>query len=169
MPRTKKETPSAARLAVLAGASGGGEFICADNVLGAEVARTQAIAAAEDPRHLSQRDGGQAFGGLHGLGEGGANVAAQRIVAGQSLVGPLQDDDVLLALERGDDGGLGEGANHIDVDGADAGPALLAQIIDCGLDVFGRRAERDKDRLRVVNLVLADKAVAAPGEQAELQ
>ena len=58
--------------------------------------------------------------GLDRLRERGANVAAQRIVAGESFVGALEDDDVLLALERGDDGRLGEGANHVDVDGADA-------------------------------------------------
>ena len=34
-------------LAVFARAAGGGEFVCADDVLGAEVARTQAVGAAE--------------------------------------------------------------------------------------------------------------------------
>jgi len=65
-------------------------------------------------RHFAHGEGGQSLGSrmaliVDGLRKRGANVAAQRIVAGQSLVGALQDDDVLLALERGDDGGLGEG------------------------------------------------------------
>ncbi len=76
------------------------------------------------------------------------------IVAGQGFVGALEDDDVLLALERGDDGGLREGANHVDVDGADLDAAGLAQVIDGGFDVFSGRAERDEDGVGVVGLVL---------------
>ena len=48
-------TPSAARLAVLAGAVGGGELVGADDVLGAEVARAEAVAAAEDAGHFGER------------------------------------------------------------------------------------------------------------------
>ncbi len=51
-------------LAVFAGAVGGGEFVGADDVLGAEVAGAEAVAAAVDPGDFSQRDGGQAGGGL---------------------------------------------------------------------------------------------------------
>ena len=40
-------------LAVLAGAAGGGKFICADDVLGAEVARAEAVAAAVDLGNFS--------------------------------------------------------------------------------------------------------------------
>ena len=39
-------------LAVLAGAAGGGVFIRSDNVLRAEIARTQAVAAGVDVRHF---------------------------------------------------------------------------------------------------------------------
>ena len=111
-------------LAVLAGAAGGGEFVGADDVLGAEVARAEAVAAGVDVRHFVQRHRGQTFGGavsrgLDRLRQRGADVAAQRIVAGEGFVGALEDDDVLLALERGDDGRLGEGADDVDVDGAD--------------------------------------------------
>jgi hypothetical protein len=73
-------------LAVCAGAAGGGKFICAENVLGAEVARTEAVAAAVELGDFRECDRGQALGRLNSLGEGGANVAAQRIVAGQSFV-----------------------------------------------------------------------------------
>jgi len=45
---------------------------------------------------------------LNGLGERGADVAAERIVAGESLVGALQNDDVFLALERRNDGSFRE-------------------------------------------------------------
>ena len=77
-------------LAVLAGAAGGGKFVCANDVLGAEVARAEAVAAGEDVRHFVQRHRGQAFGGgvscgLNGLRKRGANVAAQRIVAARGL------------------------------------------------------------------------------------
>ena len=111
-------------LAVFAGAACGGEFVCADDVLGAEVARAEAVGAGVDVRHFVHRHGRQAFGGavaggLDGLGERGADVAAERVVAAEGFVGALEDDDVLLALERGHDGGLGEGADDVDVDGAD--------------------------------------------------
>ena len=48
-------------LAVFARAAGGGVLVGADDVLGAEVARAQAVAAAENARHLGERDRGQAF------------------------------------------------------------------------------------------------------------
>jgi hypothetical protein len=91
---------------------------------------------------------------LNCLGERGANVAAERIVAGQRFVCALENDDVLLALERGNDGGFGEGTNDVDVDGADADAAGLAQVVDRGLDVFSGRAEGDEDGVGVVGLVL---------------
>jgi hypothetical protein len=46
-------------LAVLAGAVGGGELVGADDVLGAEVARAEAVAAAVDLRDFGERDRGQ--------------------------------------------------------------------------------------------------------------
>ncbi len=146
-------------LAVLAGAVGGGKLIRSDDVLGAEVARAEAVGAGVDVGHFCDGEGGQALGGrmafgLNGLRERGADVAAQWIVAGEGFVGALQDDDVLLALERGHDGGFGEGANDVDVDGADASAAGLAQVVDRGLDVFGGRAEGDEDGVGVFGLVL---------------
>ena len=173
MPRTMKLTPSAARLAVLAGAAGGGELVGADDVLGAEVARAEAVGAGENVRHFVHGQRGQAFLRgmafvLNGLGERGADVAAERVVAGERFVGALEDDDVLLALERGDDGGFGEGTDHVDVDGADGDAAGLAQVVDGGFDVFSGRAEGDEDGVGVVGLVFGDEAVVAAGELAEV-
>ena len=105
---------------------------------------------------------------LHGLGERGANVAAQRIVAGHRLVGALQNDDVLLALESRDDGGFGEGTNHVDVNGADLHTARGAQVVDGSLDILRGRAERDEHRIGVVGLVAGDQAVGAASQLAEL-
>ncbi len=70
------------RLAIGAGAASGGEFVCADNMLGAEVARAETIAAAVELWYFRQRNRGQPLDRLNSLGEGGANIAAQRIVAG---------------------------------------------------------------------------------------
>ena len=92
---------------------------------------------------------------LDGLGERGADVAAERIVGAEGFVGAFEDDDVLLALERGHDGGLREGANDVDVNGADLDAAGLAEVVDGGFDVFGGGAEGDEDGVGVVGLVLA--------------
>ena len=107
-------------------------------------------------------------GGFDRLGERGADVAAERVVAAECFVGALEDDDVLLALERGNDGGLGEGADDVDVDGADFDAAGLAEVVDGGFDVFGGGTERDEDGVGVVALVLRDEAVMAAGELAEV-
>jgi len=123
-------------LAVLAGAAGGGKLERADDVLGTEVARAEAVRAAVDLGNLGERNRRQTFDRLNSFGKRGANVAAQRIVAGKSFVGALQNDDILFPLERGHDGGFREGANHVDVDGADACTAGFTQVVDGSLDVF---------------------------------
>ncbi len=105
---------------------------------------------------------------LDRLGKRGPDVAAEWVVAAQRFVCPLKDDDVLLALERGDDGCLGEGADDVDVDGTDFDAARLAQVIDRGFNVLCRGSERDKDSVGVVALVLRDQAVAAASELAEV-
>ena len=51
------------------------------------------------------------------------------------------DDDVLLSAQRIDDGCFRERPDDIDVNRADLGVALLAQIIACCLDIFRRTAE----------------------------
>ena len=113
------------RLAVLARAARGGKLVRADNVLGAEVARAQPVAAAEDRRHFVQRDRRQslAAGWPSSCTAFDSAVRMSRpsgLSPRQRFVGALQDDDVLLALERGHNRRLREGPNHIDVDGADA-------------------------------------------------
>ncbi len=47
-------------------------------------------------------------------------------------------------------------------------PRVVAQVVDCGLDVLRGRAERDEDGVGVVGLVLGDEAVAAAGELAKV-
>ena len=148
------------RLAVFAGAAGGSELIRADDVLGTEVAGAQAVGAADDLRGF--------LGGQVGLAERGADFAAERVVRSHGFVGALKDDDVLLALEGLDDGGFGERTNDVDVDGADAGAACLAQVIDGRLNVFRSRAEGDEHGIGVVGLVLGQQAVLAPGKLAEV-
>ena len=119
------------RLAVLARAARSGKLVRANNVLGTEVARAQAVGAANKCAALRPWPvTGQTFRRrvafiLNRLRQRGANVAAQRIVAGQRFVGPLQDDDVLLALERGHNRRLREGPNHVHVDRADRHAARL--------------------------------------------
>jgi len=75
--------------AVFAGAAGGGELIRSNDVFGAEIARAEAVGAGVDLGQLVEGDGLQAFlsgaaFSLNGLGEGGANVAAERVVAGEA-------------------------------------------------------------------------------------
>ena len=93
--------------------------------------------------------------GLDRLGERGADVAAERIVAGERFIGAFEDDDVLLALERGDDGGFREGADDVDVDGADFDALDVAEVVDGGFDVFCGGSEGDENGVSVVALVLA--------------
>ena len=142
-------------LAVFAGAAGGGEFVGADDVFGAEVARAEAVGAGIDVRHFVHRQGGQAFeagcpAALNGLESAVRMSRPSGLSPAEGFVGALEDDDVLLALERGDDGRLGEGADDVDVDGADFGAAGLAEVVDGGFDVFGGGAEGDEDGVGVV-------------------
>src|SRR5262249_61658891 len=89
------------------------------------------------------------------------------IVAGHRLAGALEDEEVLLAPQRLDDGGLREGAEDVDVDRADGGIPPLTQMVDRRLDVFGRRSERHEDRLRISGSVLADQSVVPPCQRAK--
>ena len=136
----------------------GREFVRAEDVLGPEIARAQTVDAVEEARHLVRRDRAEAsLRGCSALCERGADVAAHGVVAGHRLVGALENDHVLLARERLDHGRFGEGADDVQVDGADFGVAPLAQVVDGGLDVLRRRAERDEHGVRVLGLVLGDR------------
>ena len=92
-------------LAVGASASARGKLVRAEDLLRPEVPRAQTIDAGEEAGHLLGCDGRQPAGrgtitGLQCLIERRADVAAQRVVARQGLVGALEDDDVLLPLQR---------------------------------------------------------------------
>src|SRR3569833_2972590 len=93
----KEVCPIGYGLAVFAGAAGGGVLVCADDVLGAEIARTETVAAAEELRNFLEGDLGNSRGALNGFGQSGADVAPHRVVAREGRVSPLEDDDVLLA------------------------------------------------------------------------
>ena len=103
------------------------------------------------------------------MGECGADVAAEGAARHfEGFVSPFEDDDILLALERGNNGSLGEGTDDIDVDGADLDTLGFAEVVDGGFDVFSGGAERDEDSVGVVTLVLRDEAVVVAGELAEV-
>ena len=107
------------------------------------------------------------LGRLVGLAEGDADVAGEGVVARHTFIRALDDDDVLLAAKRLNDRGFGEGADDVDVDGADLGIALLAQPVAGFLDVLCRTSERDEDRVCVLAFVFRDETVAAAGELTE--
>lgn len=147
-----------------------GEFVSAQGVFGAEIARTDTVAAAENARHFFGSNAGERsakFFRLQRLGEGGADVAAERVVASEAFIGAFENDDVLFAAKSIDDGSFREGANDVDVNGADRGEALFAEVIDGGFDVFGSAAERDENRFGVGGFVFTEEGVTAAGEVTE--
>jgi len=149
------------------------ELVGAEDALGAEVARAHPVGATEDARRLLGRHGRQA--GLvgevvtfQGLRQHRADVAGHRQIGGERLVRAFEDDDVLLAPERADDGRLREGADHVQVDRADPRVACGAEVVDGGFDVLRRRAERQEDRVGIFGAVLAEHAVASSRERGKL-
>jgi len=165
-PEHEERRPVRRALAVPARALSRRELVRAEDVLGPEIARSQSVHAGEEPRHLVDRDRGQPFGRRaprrqERLVERRPDVAPHRVVARHRLVGPLEDDDVLLPGERLDDGGLGEGTDHVEVNRSDRRAARPAQVVDPGFDVLGGRSERDEHRVGVGGLVLGDEAVGA--------
>ena len=143
-PQHEVALPILGGAAVGPGGNAGGELVRPDDVLGTEVARADAVGAAEEAGRFVWRDAGERAAvarGFVGLAQGHTNVTGQRVVAGQAFVGPLEDDDARLAAQRLDDGLFREGANDVDVDRADLCVALVAQVIAGRLDVLGRAAE----------------------------
>ena len=145
----------------------------ADQRLGLQVARAQAEAARVQPRHLLRRDrrvvlvrlgvrAGQAV--LQRLGQRGAQLAHQRQVLGQRLVGALHHDHALLAAQRLADQVARERTEHRDVQHADLQLARLAQVVGDGLGLHDHAAHADDDVLGVLQLPAADAAVAAAGQ-----
>ncbi len=154
-------------LAVLARASSDRELVRAEDVLRPEVARAQAINAAEEPRHHVGGDRRQPALVLQRLVQGSPDVAPHRIVARQRLVGPLEDDDVLLAGERRDDRGVRERPKDVGMDRSDLGAPALAHVVDRRLDVFRRRSQRHEHGVGIVGPVLADQPVVPPRQFTE--
>src|SRR5262245_19628032 len=95
-------------LAILAGTLADREFIRADRVLGPEITGAQSVDPAEQARHLVGGEPRYPRLALQRLVEGRSDIAAHGVVTGHWLVGALEDDHVLLAGKRLDDGGLGE-------------------------------------------------------------
>ncbi len=155
-------------LAVFAGAAGGGVLVSAEDVLRAEVARAEAVGTGDDLGNFFEGELGETGGSLDGLGDRGADVFAEGVVGREGFVGALEDDDVFLAANRFHDGCLGEGADDVDMDGADAGITGLPEVVDGGLDVFCGGTEGDEDGVGVLGFVLGDQAVIAAGEVAEV-
>ena len=152
-------------LAVFAGAVGGGELVGADDVLGAEVARAEAVAAAVDLGNLGERDGGQAFDGLERPWRSAVRMSRPRGLS------PARASSVrsrmmtfFLPLSAAMMAASGKGRITLTWMEPTLGAAGLAQVIDGGLDVFSRGAERDEDRLGIFGLVLGDEAVVAAGQ-----
>ncbi len=148
--------------AVLAPGLAGGEFVSAKRVFRAKIARTDAVSAPENARRFFRLERGQRtaeFRDFIGLAQRDADVARERIVAGHAFVGAFENDDVLLAAQRVDDGGFGERTNDVDVNGTDLGVALVAQVIARGLDVVRGATERDENRVGIVAFVLRQQSV----------
>ena len=103
-------------LSVLAGACSDRELVRADRVLRPEVARAQPVDAREQPRHLVGRDCRQPGLALQRLVERRPNIAPHRVVARHRLVGPLEDDDVLLAGQCFHDRRFREGTEDVQMD-----------------------------------------------------
>ncbi len=170
---TKDEEGHAVRraLAVFAAGLTGGKLVSAQRVLRPKVARPDAVSASEQTGRLLCRQSRQAaaeFMGLQRLAQRDANVTRERIVPRQALVGALDDDDVLFALQRPDDCSLGEGPHDVDVNGPDLGIALFAQVIAGLLDVLSRAAQRNENRVGVLGFVFGDQPVVTPGHFAKL-
>ena len=153
------------------GGGTGGEFVGTEGVFGSKIAGTDPVAAVEKAGHLFGRNRAHAvvgaFVSFGGFGQSDADVAPERVVAGESFVGPLDDDDLFFPAQGFDHGSLGKWTQHVDVDGADFGVPLIAQIIAGFLDVFRGTTERDKHGVGVIAFILVDEAVVATGQFAE--
>src|SRR5438046_2321380 len=85
-------------LAVLAFGLANCKFISTENVFRTEIARADAVTAAENARDFVRGERGQCaakFRDLVRFAKRGADIARERVVAGETFVGALDDDDVL--------------------------------------------------------------------------
>src|SRR5271165_971203 len=96
----KERRPLRRALAVLAGASTGGEFVGAEDMFRPEIARPETVDTREQTRHLGTGNRGQFLGdriaiGPQGLIERSSYVAPHWIIAGHRLISAFEDDDIL--------------------------------------------------------------------------
>ena len=160
-------------LAVFAGSARSGEFVRANHMLRAKIARAQAVSTRVDVWHFIHCQRRQALSRrvpfiLNRLRQRRANIAAQRIIASQRFVRAFQNNDVFLALQRGHNRGLRERPNHIHVNRTHCHAARRAQIVDRRFNVLRSRTKGDKHRIRIVGLVFADESVAPASQFGKL-
>src|SRR4051794_33451836 len=87
-------------LAVLAPSLANSKLIGTESVLGAEVARTDAVRSSEQTGRFLRTKGWEIsaiFVNLVRFAQGHPDIACQRVVPGQSFISSLQNDDILLA------------------------------------------------------------------------
>ncbi len=105
---------------------------------------------------------------LQALAQRGADLAHDRQVDGQRLVGALQHRHALLALEHPAQQVAREGPEHDEVDHAHLHAALLAQPVGDRLGGRDQAALAEDQVIGVVSTVGHDPFVSAPGELVEL-
>src|SRR5437660_5448799 len=155
---------------IFATALAGRELVSSEGVLGPEIPGTDSVSSTKQSRRFLRGQRGQhaaKFLSLQRFAKSDADVAGQRIIPSKTFVGALQYDDVLLALERTDDRCLGKRTDDVDVNRSDLGVALLSEVIASFLDVFGRAAQRDENRVRIPRFVFGHEAVMAAGQSSE--
>jgi len=114
----------------------------ADDVLRPEVARTQAVGAGDDPRHLRGVQRRQAFrsavAGVKVLSPAAALLSAVRMSRPSGLSPDMPSSvrsrmmTFFLPLRALYNSCLGEGTDHVHVNRAHRGSTRLAQVIYCG-------------------------------------
>src|SRR6185503_19895674 len=137
-----------------------------ESMFGTKIARTNAIGTAEQARHFfrgQSREFTPKFASFKTVAQRNANIAGERVVTGHAFVGPFQDDHVLFPAKSIDNRGFWEWTDDVNMERADLGIALLAEVIASGIDVFGGTTERNKDSLSVLGFVLAQQMIMPSG------
>ena len=131
-------------LTVLAGPHTDRVLVGTDDRLGPEVARAQAVGAADDEGNLVGRQWTDSVVvtlvvRLDPLGQRGPDLPGERVVCRQWLVSAFEDDDSLLSCQCFHHRRFREGTQNVDVDRPDRGVVIVPQIVDRSLDVLRRR------------------------------
>ena len=138
-----------------------------------QVTRTQAVGAGVECRRVLDlfiggvgRIGQLAVGlaVFHAFGYRGANLAHQRQVLGQRLVGAFQYRYALLALEQLAQQIAGEGAEHGGVDHADLELAGFTQIVCYCLGLDNHRAHTKDDIVSILATITTQALVTAASQ-----